>query len=228
MADHWLASIPCSPLNGARRRKKVALIGNSQIDRTERPPLDDPAWDVWSCNSLWGLCLDRQRRFRADRWFELHPLCVQTAQERIEMNDCPVPLYVLGEAVLPHWVTFPLEQIRQRFGTRDYFTCTMAYQVAWALTQGYQTIGLWGYELWQGSTRERTCELRCLEYWLGVAVGMNVEVVLPSYSCLIQHPHLYGYDYDEEGADADGEVRGIVTEYEHEHEQAAKADTVRR
>ena len=221
MDEHWLANTPTSHLNGAQHRRKLALIGASQIDVGERPPLDDPEWDVWSCNSLWTLCLDRHRRFRADAWFELHPLSVQTQQELIEMYDCPVPLYVLehrtmGGVWAPHWVTFPLDMLRKRFGDRDYFTCTMAYQVALALTRNYATIGLWGMELWQGSARERTCELRGLEFWLGVAKGMGVEIVLPSYSCLIQHQHLYGYDYHEEDADAQGEVLGIVTQYKHE------------
>ena len=216
MTQHWLQDIALSPLNAARKRTKVALIGNSQIDRSERPPFEDNSWDIWSCNSLWQLCRDTQRRFRADRWFELHPLSVQTEQERIDMDDCPVPLFVLGAPLKAHWATFPLDQLRARFGERDYYTCTMAYQVAYALTQGYTTIGLWGMELWQGSSRERTVELRCLEYWLGVAKGMGVEVVLPAYSCLIQHPHCYGYEYSVEAEYAKGEVAGIVKEYLHE------------
>lgn len=211
--------MPLSSLNMARKRTKVALIGNSQIDRSERPPFEDHAWDIWSCNSLWKLCLDTDKRFRADQWFELHPLSVQTAQERIDMDDCPVPLFVLDEPLQAHWETFPLNKLRAMFGDRDFHTCTMTYQLAYALLQGYTTIGLWGMELWQGSSRERTCELRGMEYWLGVAKGLGVEVVLPSYSCLIQHPYLYGYDYHEEAEHAKGEVVGIVKEYGHEFQQ---------
>ena len=214
--QHWLQGIALSPLNNARKRTKVALIGNSQLDRSERPPFEDPTWDIWSCNSLWELCRDKDHQFRADRWWEMHPLSVQTEQERIDMDDCPVPLFVLGEPLREHWQTFPLDKLRERFGERDFYTCTMAYQMAYALMQGYKTIGLWGMELWQGSSRERTVELRCLEYWLGMAKGMGVEVVLPAYSCLIQHPHCYGYAYQVEADYAKGEVAGIVKEYAHE------------
>jgi hypothetical protein len=224
LTQHWLQDIALSPLNMARTRTKVALIGNSQIDRSERPPFEDHAWDIWSCNSLWKLCRDTDKRFRADQWFELHPLSVQTEQERIDMDDCPVPLFVLEEPLKPHWQTFPLEKLRQRFGARDFYTCTMAYQLAYALMEGYKTVGLWGMELWQGSSRERTVELRCLEYWLGVAKGMGVEVVLPDYSCLIQHPHLYGYEYHVEAEYAKGEVAGIVKEYGHEFQQTLTPD----
>ncbi len=248
MDAHWLKDLPLSPMNvnytinargwlvggalgaglpGERislRRKKVALIGASQIDKDERPPLDDPAWEVWSCNSLWKLCLDQQGRFRADRWFEMHPLSVQTEQERRDMEDCPVPLYVLDAPSKQNWIIYPLSAVRQRFGARDHFTCTMTYQLALALLEGYTTIGLWGMELWQGSARERTCELRGLEYWLGIAKGMGVEIVLPAYSCLIQHPHLYGYDYFDEDADAQGEVSGIVKQYVHEWQKTLNED----
>ncbi len=88
---HWLARVACSKLNGLPGRTRVALIGASQLDKDERPPFEDPTWDVWSCNSLWHLCKDTNGLFRADAWFELHPLSVQTAQERRDMDDCPVP-----------------------------------------------------------------------------------------------------------------------------------------
>lgn len=209
---HTLHGIPLSPLNNLTARRKVALIGASQLDPTERPPLEDPEWDVWSCNSLWRLCLDAHGRFRADRWFELHPLPVQTPRELDEMYTCPVPLYVLEDEEAPQWERFPLGALRERWGARDYYTCTMAYQIALALTYGYQSIGLWGMELWQGTPRERYVEHRCVEYWLGVARGMGVEVVLPEYSQLISHKLLYGYQYREEAEMVERELEWLLNE----------------
>jgi hypothetical protein len=211
---HRFTGVPLSSLNGQPPRKKVALVGASQLDKAERPPLEDKTWDVWGCNSLWPLCMDTQGRFRADAWFEMHPLSVQTPQERLDMDDCPVPLYVLGKELQPHWRTYPLTSIRQQFGERDYFTCTMCYQVAVALVLGYQEIGLWGMELWQGTPRERTTELRGLEYWLGIAKGRGVTVTLPDYSCLIQHPYLYGYDYVKEADYTEAEVAATALEWQ--------------
>ncbi len=197
----WLPDLPCSPLNERPGvRTKLAIIGASMLDAKERPPLDDPDWDVWGCNSLWRLHLDSEERFRADDWFEMHPISAQTPQEYLDMQDCPVNLYVLGEQLsdcLEHdWTIYPLEQVRARFGPRTYFTVTFAYELALAILTGYTTIGLWGVELWCGSTRERRVEFPCLNYWLGLARGLEIHIVLPAYSKLLYHQELYGYDYD--------------------------------
>jgi len=198
----WLPAMSQSPLNlRPFQRRKLAIIGASAPEGGERPPLDDPDWDVWGCNSLWRKHLDKQGLFRADSWFEMHPLNAQTPQELLDMTECPIPLYVLGNPTLntiwhKHWIQYPLNIIRRRFGERDYFTNTFAYQVALALTKDYREIGLWGVELWQGSTREARIELPCLEFWLGIAKGRGVAITLPEYSKLLWHEHLYGYDYD--------------------------------
>lgn len=222
MTTSWLNEATCSPLNGKPGRKKVAIIAASQIHKFQRPPFEDPEWDIWCCNSLWGLCLDAHKFFRADRWFELHPLEVQTEQESRDMQECPCPLYVLGEELCPQWITFPLDKIREKFGDRDFFTCTMCYQIALALAEGYTSIGLWGMELWGGSARERFVELRGVEFWMGVAKGMGVEVVLPEYSCLALHPYLYGYDYQTEANYAEGEVRTMCLIYQQELREKRK------
>lgn len=199
----WLPALPCSPLNlRPFRRKKVALIGASMLGH-DPPPLDDPDWDVWGCNSLWRRHLDREQRFRADAWWEMHPIAVQTGQELQDMKDCPVPLYILGGKQglthpPKHWMEYPLDRVREYFGPRDYFTNTFAYQIALAILQEYEEIGLWGVELWQGSTRETRVELPCLMYWLGLAIGHEIQITLPGYSRLLWHEHLYGYDYDED------------------------------
>ena len=195
----WLATVACSPLNGRRGQRKLALVGAS-APPGEVPPLEDPSWDVWSCNALWHLCRDARHRLRADAWFELHPLSAQTPQELQDMEACPVPLYTLEATGAPHWVPYPLEEVRGKFGDRDFFACTFSYQIALALCRGYTTIGLFGVELMGGSPRERVHELVSVTYWLGLARGMGVEVFLPDYSRLLWHPLLYGYSYQGEDA----------------------------
>lgn len=198
----WLPNVLLSPLNGrAGRRKKLALVGASRPPDGERPPLDDPSWDVWGCNSLWKLHLDTEKRLRASAWWEMHPLSAQTPQELQDMYDCPVPLYVLGDEeseLADHWITYPFTCMHDTYGQRGYYTCTFAYQIALALTLSYEEIGLYGVELQGGSVRERRIELPCLTYWLGLAIGRGIKITLPDYSQLLWHEHLYGYDYDED------------------------------
>lgn len=212
----WLPDLPLSPLNGRFSRTKLAIVGASML-KDDPPPLEDHAWDVWGCNSLWRRHLDKHGRFRADCWWEMHPIAAQTEQELNDMDQCPVPLYVLGDTPLygnlKHWITYPLDQIREAFGERDYFTSTFAYQVPLAILQGYKEIGLWGVELWQGSTREARVELPCLNYWLGVAKGKGITVTLPGYSKLLWHEHLYGYDYDDDVAQSAIDDREVAVKW---------------
>lgn len=207
MADvkSWLPALSVSPLNCRPfQRRKLALIGASSLNATERPPFEDPKWDVWGCNSLWRRHLDKDGLFRADAWWEMHPAAAQTPQELFDMTESPVPMYVLDQNELPsifqHWITYPFSRIAKAFGSRSYFTNTFAYQVAMAMLLGYQEIGLWGIELWQGSTREQRVELPCLNYWLGLATGKGIKITLPEYSKMLWHEHLYGYDYEEDVA----------------------------
>ena len=226
-----MPDLPLSLLNQQPGRRKLALVGASQLE-DEPPPLDDPTWDVWGCNSLWKKHLDRHGRFRADAWWEMHPVNVQTRQELMDMGDCPVPLYILGgeyNLLTPykHWITYPLDQMREIYGPRDYFTCTFAYQIALALTMGYREIGLWGVELWQGSTRETRVELPCLTYWLGVAKGRGVTITLPRYSKLLWHEHLYGYDYEADVAQSKSDDAYVAVRW-YEEEQARQQKKVYR
>src|SRR5690349_23207184 len=87
---HRFSRWPLSPLNGLAGRKWVAILGASQ--ELQPPILSDPQWEVWGCNSLWNYHRDFEGQFRADLWFELHPLTEQTDQELQDMVDCPVPL----------------------------------------------------------------------------------------------------------------------------------------
>jgi hypothetical protein len=223
----WLPSMPRSPLNlRPFTRTKLAIVGASALTDDEPPPLSDPQWDVWGCNSLWRRHLDANGLFRADVWWEMHPISAQTEQELLDMHECPVPLYVLNEngrsLDCPHWMAYPLDQMREEFGDRDYYTNTFAYQVALAITQGYQEIGLWGVELWQGSTREARVELPCLNYWLGIAKGKGIIITLPDYSKLLWHEHLYGYDYSDDVAQSATDDRDVAVKWCQEEAKRRK------
>ena len=196
-----------SPLNAGRLldgeirvsrpglEKRVALIGAMPSRR--HAPLDDPRWEVWSLNRI--LPIDRHGRLRSDRWFELHPWTAQDEHDIAWLHENPVPCYTLD--TWP-WVTnsvrFPLEQVQAAFPKRSYYTCTFAFQIALALLEGVQEIGLWGVDLPLGSPREQTVERACVEYWLGLAEGRGVTITLPEECTMLWRPYLYGYDYYDE------------------------------
>jgi len=217
--EGWRNYHPLSPLNGGRIvharegdvicepiRSKVAIMGANR-ETAGCAPLMDGDWEIWGCNGLWPLCLDAEKYFRADRWFELHPLDVQTHKELCDMIRCPVPLYTVDyETHIPDTVRFPVERVTRFMAgalnlPKDwpgYFACTFAYQIALAISEGFREIGLYGVELIQGSFREMTYEFACVSWWLGVARGMGITVTVPDHSSLTHHPFLYGLDYHKE------------------------------
>lgn len=190
---------------------KVAIIGTGP-DR-DGAPFHDPEWCVWALNEIPQPSLTRH--------FELHPMNVQSAADLVGLSRIGQPCYVLdledakrarGASLVsggrqhdllfrgvPNPVRFPLERVRlqgSRFHATDYFTCTFAYQVALALDEGFDEVGLWGVGLYNGTARERLIERACVDYWLGVLDGRGVKVAYRSL--LSQHEYPYGYDYQRE------------------------------
>jgi hypothetical protein len=151
----------------------------------------------------------------------MHPLTVQTPAEMDAIRACPIPIYLLGDdsKQAPLGVPYPYEKVFAQF-PYQYFTCTFAYQMALAIHEGFTTIGLYGVELHRGTSRERTVEKACVEFWKGLAIGMGVDVLTPRSSQLAFQAQRYGYDYQDEKAAVDEVVDGIFFERLQELEQS--------
>lgn len=90
---------------------------------------------------------------------------------------------------------FPLEEVMNEFKT-FYFNNTVAYALAYALMQEFDSIALYGCDYhYQGST-DLEPGRACLEYWLGRAWERGVHIEIASSSTLLDasSPRLYGYD----------------------------------
>jgi len=170
--------------------KKAAIIGAG--DYRKYAPWEDDSWCWWAINEI------GQRRF--DRHFELHPMAAQNARELAWLAECPAPCYVLDleDCVgrVKNAVEYPFHRMLE-IGRR-YFTCTFAFQVALAIAEGFEEIGLWGVDLDFGTPRERLVEKPCVEYWLGIAEGRGITVTLPTGATLLSRPWVYGYAYEDE------------------------------
>lgn len=191
-------------------RTKVAIVGAGY--GKQFAPLTDDTWEVWALNAV--PVIDHANRLRADRWFEIHARSAQSVDDMKWITTCPFPLYLppawanrvldsrvdadMIEEDVPNAVAYPLDRIEKAWGR--YFTCTFAYQIALALDEGFDTIGLYGVELAYGTERERTVEWACVSFWIGLALGLGKHVLLPPGTRLGNHQYRYGIEYDAEKA----------------------------
>lgn len=163
---------------------KVAILGTAS--GWEMAPFEDPSFDIWGLNDLYQQ-LDPSQLACVRRWFELHPDTESTAARRPanhwkNLAQLGIPVYTFSDVPVPSAVRFPLDLAIS--AGREYFACTMAYQIALAIAEGADTINLYGIVLC-GTLREAVVERPCVEWWLGLAEGRGVSVS-------VCHPYPYG------------------------------------
>jgi|TARA_Y100000296_G_C5034774_1_gene186698 hypothetical protein len=161
--------------------------------------------EIWAMN----MC-HRWLTAKADRWFQIHPRSWHSEMsgspgnedksqegpfgrplDHIEfLQTCGIPVYMQDvDPEIPTSVKYPLADVMGRFGG-GYFTSTIPYMIALALYEGVDEIGLLGVYL--TSKQDYTAHRPCVEFWLGVAKGMGVAVVLPD-DCHLAEAPLYAY-----------------------------------
>lgn len=192
--QHYAVDVATGVVECTPRRTKVAIYGAG--NGKQEAPLDDPEWEVWALNLIPPM--DSAGRVRADRWFDLHQRKAQTDKDLEWIGKCPMPIYVPPDLVgaSPLCVRFPIEKLEETFG-RAYWCCTFSYQIALAMVEGFEEIGLYGVDLAYGTMRERTVEWANVSWWMGLAAGSGVRLSV-SGQRLGQHRGRYGFEYDEE------------------------------
>jgi hypothetical protein len=127
--------------------------------------------------ALWG---DPKRKF----WDPEYPTWLATNRIPIMMQE------VFKEA--PASIRYPFEQMVTEF-PRGYMTNTPSYMIALALMEGVTHLGVFGCHYDTGS--EYGPQRGSMEYWLGVAEGRGVHVLIPPGCDLLNRPSLlYGYE----------------------------------
>jgi hypothetical protein len=79
-------------LEADTRRPGVVIVGAGRSRHDRLDLFESHDYEVWGLNAV--PMRDREGRFRADRWFELHPVEAQTAQEMHWLRTCHVPFYM--------------------------------------------------------------------------------------------------------------------------------------
>lgn len=187
-------ALPPPPVG--RYGRKVALIGNA--DTWQCAPFHDPSWEIWSHTSTQFMAK------RVDRYFELHPKAFWTKGKKWHhdyvgwLKRCTTPIVMQQQyRDIPASVRYPKDRVLSEF--RPYFTSQTAWMIALALTEGVTHLGFFGIHY--GHYTEYASQRAGCEYWMGIAEGRGVQLVLPEKNPLLQQPsRLYGYEsHDEDG-----------------------------
>jgi hypothetical protein len=186
-------------LAGLGRARKIAILGGASTLR--HTPWHDPTWELWSHHSCRHQC-GRD----PDLLFDLHPPELWRDPDRkfwdphyprwLKANRIPIMMQQVYEDA-PASIRYPFEQIVTEF-PRGYFTNTVSWMIALALTEGVTHLGIFGCHYDTGS--EYGPQRGCAEYWLGVAEGRGTQVLIPPGCDLLNRPSLlYGYESHPKG-----------------------------
>jgi hypothetical protein len=208
-------------------KAKVAIIGFAETTR-DLAPFSDPDFTLIGMNHLYPKLPKRPDGTLAwDIWFDMHAPewsaahlvdAVWKEHEAWLKEDHGRPIFMLRRYDwVPCSVEYPLAEVIARFG-RQYFTSGVPYMIALALLGGVRELHLYGIDMRADSEYGR--ERPCAEWWLGLAEGLGVKVVVPEQSALLA-PALYGYE-EEEGAWAEAD-RAIVERLKNLERQYAEA-----
>lgn len=179
--------------------KKVAIVGFAES--WKQAPWQDTSIDIWSLNEFWKYAP------RWNAWFELHDaqtLGVTTRdlsdgeqKRHLEWlaKDHGKPIYMqpaFCDGRFPNAVPYPLESMIAMFG--KYFTSSIGYMLALAISQGYGWIGLYGVDL--ASDVEYPHQRPNTEYLIGIARGLGRIVEVAPGGAINKAGFLYGYEAD--------------------------------
>lgn len=163
--------------------RKVAILGLSPSTHDQVP------WD-WE---VWGLPWDADYP-RINRFFEMHDRDLLEQPEARRPNDYwerlahldPVYMQKVHDDI-PGSVEFPLETLQKSVFSgiprglwddqKDWYNSSPAYQIALAIHEEFDVIGMWGIDVLDDS--EFAAERPCLEFLQGLAIGRGIEVFVP-------------------------------------------------
>lgn len=188
-----------------RKRDKVAILGYT--NHNFHAPWQDDTWDLWGLNDLHAAFEAYVPGiFKTDRvsWFQLHKPDHTGAYHGVRdpehhkwmlAQTCPIYMWEPPEAIKAA-CRYPLLETLREF-PRAYFNNSISWMIAHAIRMGYTTIGLWGVDMALDGVHgesEYSYQRPSVEYFIGLAEGRGIEVVIPKESELLKCGYLYGYD----------------------------------
>ena len=150
--------------------------------------------DVFACDKIFHMDDVRIQKIRADA----SPLSnIARMMDWLKTTTTPV-ITSRSHPDYKALVEFPLAEVLTRF-PYGYFNSTAAYAVAYALHVGATKISCFGMDFTYADANDAEKGRACVEFWLGMAAEMGIEISLPKTTSLLDAYHtqadrFYGYD----------------------------------
>ncbi len=146
--------------------------------------------EFWAGGSFYKYHPDKSKF--VTQWFELHCDPERHGSEWMKWAIENQPACYLQEAhpELKNSSRYPIEEMIDHFG--KYFTSTASYMIASAIIAEATEISIFGIDLRMDT--EYVYERPNLEYFVGVARGMGIEVLVGDRCTILKSDFLYGYD----------------------------------
>lgn len=227
-----------------RPHRKIGIVGYTTS--REEAPYADASWEFWGMNNLHKHAGVKENVERYSRWYNLHdhaeiesadpehyawlkeshpfPIYMMDPQEGVDRLGDGAPMPSLAERTgFPSVVPFPRLAILSQF--MRYFTNTVAWQIAHSIYEAlfdegyiYSDLALYGIDMATGT--EYAAQRPSVEYFLGLAQGLGVELHIPPSSDLLKAAELYGGEDENFGMRAK-----VATRLRELHEQKAHIET---
>jgi len=150
----------------------------------------DDRFDIWGCATN----LFHKNMPYTDLIFEIHKQNKELNNIYKKMKEYSHCNYITESKIIGiKSIIYPIEKINEKYGR--YFCSSFAYMLVYAIEQGYKKIvfaGI-GYDN-QGTFREQLIEKPNLEYWIGRAEGMGIEIDTSLCPFLLTSWKMYGFE----------------------------------
>jgi len=171
-------------------KRPLALVGFAPRSR-DSAPYDDPNYDIWTINHA----PHKEWMKRFDVLFDIHPLSHITRSvdrsptDKLHLEwlkqEHDFPIYMMEKyPEFPASKRFPIEKLREKFG--DFYTSSFAFLMAFAIYKGYKRIDVFGFDM--AGESEYNYQRDSAEYFIGLAIGMGIDVGIPDNCTLLKGP----------------------------------------
>jgi hypothetical protein len=173
-------------------KKKIAIVGTGS--QWQLAPFNDPEWEIWG---LIGVATNAPR---LDRLYEFHE---RKIVEHIANTDYADGSYwKVAQSLGPNFITngdhpecpqatqYDFQHNIEKYG--KYWCSSVDWMIADAINLEPEAIGLFGINM--ASDSEYVHQKPSASFYLGIAKGKGIKVIVPSSSEVLAGPYMYGLE----------------------------------